>query len=54
MTESPCIKICDIDPKSNICRGCGRTIKEISNWINMDDEEKEMLLLNLKERVNEE
>ena len=52
MTTSPCIKVCEIDPKNNICMGCGRTMKEISNWINMSDLEKEKLLLDLKDRVN--
>ena len=52
MTASPCINICEIDLKTNICMGCGRTMKEISNWINMSDLEKEKLLFDLKNRVN--
>jgi len=52
MTASPCINICNIDPKTNICMGCGRTMKEISNWINMSDLEKEKLIFDLKNRVN--
>ena len=51
MMKSPCINICKIDPKSNICLGCGRNIKEISDWINLDDEEREKLLSNLKKRM---
>ena len=54
MTTSPCIKVCEIDPKNNICMGCGRTMKEISNWINMSDLEKEKLIFDLKDRVNKE
>tara|TARA_B110000503_G_C6927214_1_gene321210 strand:- start:23 stop:169 length:147 start_codon:yes stop_codon:yes gene_type:complete len=46
--KSPYLNICKIDPKSNICLGCGRSIKEISDWINLDDEEKEKLLSDLK------
>ena len=53
MTPSPCINVCKIDSKTNICMGCGRSIKEISDWINMDDKKKEALLLILKFRVNE-
>ena len=30
--ESPCKKICVIDPDQKICIGCFRTISEISNW----------------------
>jgi uncharacterized protein len=52
MIESPCINICKIDPKNKICVGCGRNIKEISHWMNMNDVEKEKLLLDLKERIN--
>ena len=52
MTASPCINICEIDLKTNICMGCGRTMKEISNWINMSDLEKEKLIFDLKNRVN--
>ena len=51
MMKSPCINICKIDPKSNICLGCGRNIKEISDWINLDDEEREKLLSDLKKRL---
>ena len=50
--NSPCVNVCRIDPKNNICSGCGRSIKEISNWINMNDKEKEQLLLDLKNRIN--
>ena len=42
MIVSPCINICEIDPKTNICMGCGRTMKEISNWINLSVEEKKV------------
>ena len=29
---SPCIGICSIDPKSNLCRGCLRSSDEIAIW----------------------
>lgn len=31
--ESPCTKICTIDPSSGYCLGCGRTGNEIANWL---------------------
>lgn len=37
---SPCIKICQIDPQSNLCTGCLRTLDEIATWSVMNDEEK--------------
>jgi len=53
MTASPCINVCKIDRKTNVCMGCGRSIKEISDWTDMDHKKKENLLLNLKDRANE-
>ncbi len=32
--ESPCIKVCQIDLDDR-CRGCGRTLDEISRWRDM-------------------
>lgn len=29
---SPCTNICTLDDATGWCRGCGRTITEISNW----------------------
>jgi len=54
MIKSPCTNIYKIDPKNNMYLRCGRSLKEISDWTNMDDKEKEKLILNLKNRVNEE
>ena len=50
MIKSPCIKVCKIDPINNLCLGCGRTIKEISDWINLESKEREKILLKLKDR----
>ena len=30
--ESPCVKVCVIDPVTGYCEGCARTIKEIAQW----------------------
>lgn len=30
--ESPCIKLCRIDPESGLCVGCLRTLDEIAGW----------------------
>jgi predicted Fe-S protein YdhL (DUF1289 family) len=29
---SPCVDVCTLDDATGWCRGCGRTIMEISNW----------------------
>jgi len=38
-TDSPCIAICST-LFDEICRGCGRTAMEVSNWVLMTEEEK--------------
>ncbi|MDP6961309.1 MAG: DUF1289 domain-containing protein [Dehalococcoidia bacterium] len=50
MITSPCIGICIIDPVTGYCRGCHRTLKEISEWRDYDDEQARELLLQLDER----
>jgi len=50
--ESPCNDICTTDPDSGLCIGCGRTQNEISNWLNYSDEQKKIVLLELKSRNN--
>ena len=37
--ESPCIKVCQLDLDDR-CRGCGRTIDEISRWSVMTTAER--------------
>ena len=44
MIKSPCINICSLDPNTNLCLGCGRSVEEISNWINLSKEEKKTLI----------
>ncbi|MDQ8031933.1 DUF1289 domain-containing protein [Bordetella genomosp. 1] len=39
-TDSPCVAICST-LFDEICRGCGRTAMEVSNWVFMTDEEKQ-------------
>ena len=38
--DSPCIGICST-LFDEICQGCGRTAMEVSNWVFMDDTEKQ-------------
>ncbi|HEX2113041.1 MAG TPA: DUF1289 domain-containing protein [Alphaproteobacteria bacterium] len=40
MTASPCISICRLDPATQICTGCGRTIAEIAAWPNLSEAER--------------
>ena len=45
--ESPCINNCKSNEISNICGGCGRTIKEIMQWKIMSDEEREEIMIRI-------
>ena len=33
---TPCIGICTLDPESGFCRGCCRTVAEITAWRGLD------------------
>lgn len=32
---SPCIDVCNLDPKTGWCLGCGRTAGEIGEWLKL-------------------
>jgi hypothetical protein len=38
--ESPCVKVCALDPTRQFCMGCFRTAAEIGRWRDASDEEK--------------
>ena len=42
--ESPCRKLCALDPATRVCAGCLRTLDEIARWSRMSDEEKRGVL----------
>jgi len=50
---SPCVGVCGMDEDTGWCFGCGRTVTEIKDWQSYDNELRENLELNLKERVNQ-
>lgn len=37
--DSPCVAVCST-LFDDICRGCGRTVWEVSTWVTMTPEEK--------------
>lgn len=47
--KSPCKRICKV--KDDICIGCQRTLSEIKNWSIMSDEERDVIMLNIKQRT---
>jgi hypothetical protein len=48
--ETPCIRICEINPASGLCRGCARTLDEIARWGVMGDAERRMIMTQLPAR----
>ena len=49
--ESPCRKICLLDPAGGVCRGCGRTLKEIAAWSTSDRAAKLEILARSSDRL---
>jgi len=47
---SPCIGICLIDPATCQCRGCLRTVDEITGWYYANSAEKRAMLATLEDR----
>lgn len=39
--ESPCNRVCTLDPVTGYCIGCRRTMHEISHWVAMSDAERD-------------
>lgn len=49
--ETPCIAVCQIDPGTNLCFGCGRTLPEIARWSAMDGSERRAIMAQLAARM---
>lgn len=48
--DSPCIEVCRIDGATGYCEGCLRTIKEITRWPDLSDQERGAVLADLVNR----
>jgi len=48
---SPCTKVCPFDPRSQLCRGCGRTLDEIARWMSLGETERERIMADLPARL---
>jgi predicted Fe-S protein YdhL (DUF1289 family) len=51
LIETPCLKICVLEPGSRLCRGCGRTIDEIAGWGAMSEGERRRVMALLPDRI---
>ena len=50
---SPCILVCQLDPKSGFCLGCARSADEIREWMILSAAEKRAILERLPGRKAE-
>ncbi|OCR23239.1 Fe-S protein [Pseudomonas syringae] len=47
---SPCVSICALDD-DDVCLGCQRTVKEITDWHALDNEQRRAVLVLCHERA---
>jgi len=50
--ESPCNKVCVVDPASALCIGCGRSLNEIESWLRLLPEERARVMAELPQRLS--
>ncbi|HXD40240.1 MAG TPA: DUF1289 domain-containing protein [Ramlibacter sp.] len=48
---SPCVSVCRVDPATQWCDGCFRTLEEIAAWSRMDDDGKREVWRTIGERA---
>jgi predicted Fe-S protein YdhL (DUF1289 family) len=48
--ETPCNKVCVVDPLSARCIGCGRTLAEIVGWSTFSPQERRRIMAELATR----
>ena len=48
--NTPCVKVCQMDPRRGLCLGCRRTLDEIARWGAMSDQEREGVIAELPSR----
>ena len=49
--ETPCIRVCVVDPETGFCIGCGRTRTEIGGWLGYSPAQRHEIVTGLAERV---
>ncbi len=40
--DTPCVAVCSTT-FDDVCRGCGRTVAEVADWVFMSDQEKNVV-----------
>lgn len=49
--ESPCVRICVVDPQTRLCIGCHRSMEEIAGWVGMTPEARRAVIADLPTRA---
>jgi predicted Fe-S protein YdhL (DUF1289 family) len=49
--ESPCTRICTVDPAAGLCRGCGRSLAEIEHWVAFTSAQRAEIMADLPGRL---
>lgn len=50
-SDSPCIRVCRIDPANGLCTGCLRTLDEIAGWASFSEAERSAINAALADRA---
>lgn len=48
--DSPCIRVCSIEPETGLCSGCARTLQEIAVWSRLTASERQAIMSTLPAR----
>lgn len=48
---SPCVSICRMNPSTELCEGCFRTLDEIALWSRMEEASKREVWKQIGERI---
>ena len=50
--DTPCVKLCVVDPDSGFCIGCGRSRSEIAGWLAMTPAGRRDVMAGLGHRLD--
>ncbi len=48
---SPCIGVCVVDERNALCQGCFRTLDEIQDWWDLNNEQKRKVVEEASQRA---
>jgi uncharacterized protein len=51
--SSPCTKVCVLDARTGLCRGCGRTRDEIALWGSLSEAQRLAIMAGLEARLRD-